>query len=42
VDDAAPVAVEAARHAETRVELVRFVLFDVGAFGAFQRAAQDQ
>ncbi len=42
VDEAAPVAVQAVRDAETRVELVRFVLFDAGAFGAFQRAAQDQ
>jgi O-acetyl-ADP-ribose deacetylase len=42
VDEAAPVAVEAVRDAETRVELVRFVLFDAGAFRAFQRAAQDQ
>jgi O-acetyl-ADP-ribose deacetylase len=42
VDEAAPVAVEAVRDAETGVELVRFVLFRAGAFGAFQRAAQDQ
>jgi O-acetyl-ADP-ribose deacetylase len=42
VDEAAPVAVEAVRDAESRVELVRFVLFGAGALGAFQRAAQDQ
>ena len=42
VYEAAPVAVEAVRDAETGVELVRFVLFGAGAFGAFQRAAQDQ
>jgi O-acetyl-ADP-ribose deacetylase len=42
VEEAAPVAVEAVRDAETGVELVRFVLFDAGTFGAFQRAAHDQ
>jgi O-acetyl-ADP-ribose deacetylase (regulator of RNase III) len=39
VDEAAPVAVEAVRDTETRVELVRFVLFDAETFRAFQRAA---
>jgi len=39
VDEAAPVAVETVRDAETRVELVRFVLFGAQAFRAFQRAA---
>jgi O-acetyl-ADP-ribose deacetylase len=38
VEEAAPVAVEAVRSAETRVELVRFVLFGEDAFEAFRRA----
>lgn len=36
LDQAAPVAVEAVRRASTRVEEVRFVLFDESAFRAFQ------
>jgi O-acetyl-ADP-ribose deacetylase (regulator of RNase III) len=38
IDEAAPVAIAAVRGAETRVELVRFVLFDDAALGAFERA----
>ena len=38
LEEAAPVAIEAVRGASTRVELVRFVLFDDEAFGAFERA----
>ena len=38
LEEAAPVAIEAIRGASTRVELVRFVLFDDEAFGAFERA----
>jgi O-acetyl-ADP-ribose deacetylase len=38
VDEAAPVAVEAVLDAETKVREVRFVLFDDGTFGAFERA----
>ena len=38
IDEAAPVAVAAVRAAATRVELVRFVLFDDAALGAFERA----
>jgi len=38
VELAAPVAIEAVRNAETRVEEVRFVLFDAEALGAFERA----
>jgi O-acetyl-ADP-ribose deacetylase len=35
---AAPVAIKAVREAETRVEVVRFVLFDAAAHQAFERA----
>jgi O-acetyl-ADP-ribose deacetylase (regulator of RNase III) len=35
---AAPVAIDAVRQAKTRVEQVRFVLFDAAAFRAFQEA----
>jgi O-acetyl-ADP-ribose deacetylase len=38
LDLAAPVAVQAVREADTRVEEVRFVLFDGTAFEAFERA----
>ena len=38
IDEAAPVAVAAVRAAATRVELVRFVLFDDAALGVFARA----
>src|SRR5262245_15628008 len=38
LDQAAPVALRAARDAETRVEEGRFVLFDQGAYDAFARA----
>ena len=38
LDEAAPVAVEAVRSADTQVELVRFVLFGDEAFRAFHRA----
>ena len=37
LEEAAPVAVGAIRGAESRVELVRFVLFDDAAYGAFER-----
>jgi len=40
LDLAAPVAVAAVRKAGTRVEVVRFVLFDGEAFDAFERALQ--
>ena len=38
LDAAAPVALEAVRSADTRVEEVRFVLFDDAAYAAFERA----
>ncbi|HXF71669.1 MAG TPA: O-acetyl-ADP-ribose deacetylase [Actinomycetota bacterium] len=38
LEEAAPVAVRAVREAETRVEEVRFVLFDRRAYEAFERA----
>jgi len=38
VEEAAPVAVEAVRTAETRVDEVRFVLFDTPTHDAFERA----
>ena len=38
VEEAAPVAIRTARGAETRVEEVRFVLFDSEAHAAFERA----
>ena len=38
VEEAAPVAVEAVRRADTRVAEVRFVLFDVTSHAAFERA----
>ena len=37
---AAPVAIEAVRGAITRIEEVRFVLFDDAAMAAFQRAQE--
>jgi O-acetyl-ADP-ribose deacetylase (regulator of RNase III) len=39
LDEAAPVAIAAVRGADTRVELVRFVLFGDHALSAFLRAA---
>lgn len=38
VEEAAPVAIRAVREADTRVEEVRFVLFDRRAYEAFERA----
>jgi O-acetyl-ADP-ribose deacetylase len=38
VEEAAPVAIRAVQEADTRVEEVRFVLFDRGTFDAFDRA----
>jgi O-acetyl-ADP-ribose deacetylase (regulator of RNase III) len=38
LDEAAPIAVDAVRSADTRVEEVRFVLFGHDAYEAFQRA----
>jgi O-acetyl-ADP-ribose deacetylase (regulator of RNase III) len=38
LDLAAPVAIDAVRNADTRVEEVRFVLFDAEAHRAFERA----
>jgi O-acetyl-ADP-ribose deacetylase (regulator of RNase III) len=40
VEEAAPVAVEAVRTANTRVEEVRFVLFDQATHRAFSRAVE--
>src|SRR5919106_3843738 len=40
LDEAAPVAIRAAREAETRVQEVRFVLFDEGSYQAFQGALE--
>jgi O-acetyl-ADP-ribose deacetylase (regulator of RNase III) len=39
VEEAAPIAVESVRSGDTRVEEVRFVLFDEGTLEAFRRAA---
>jgi O-acetyl-ADP-ribose deacetylase len=41
LDEAAPVAIEAVRTADTAVREVRFVLFGRDAFAAFQRALDD-
>ena len=38
---AAPVAIGSVRTAETRVELVRFVLFDSTSYRAFGRALEE-
>lgn len=38
VEEAAPVAIRAVRSAQTKVELVRFVLFDRATYEAFERA----
>jgi len=38
LDEAAPIAIEAVRDADTRVAEVRFVLFDAAAFGVFEAA----
>jgi O-acetyl-ADP-ribose deacetylase len=40
VEEAAPVAVRATRDADTRVEEVRFVLFDDATLEAFERALE--
>lgn len=40
VEEAAPVAIGAVRETDTRVEEVRFVLFDAGAYEAFRRALE--
>jgi O-acetyl-ADP-ribose deacetylase (regulator of RNase III) len=40
VEEAAPVAVEAVRTANTRVDEVRFVLFDQATHRAFSRAVE--
>jgi len=37
LDEAAPVAIDTVRSTPTEVELVRFVLFDDAAYGAFER-----
>src|SRR5438874_9082580 len=41
LEEAAPVAIEAVRNADTRVEEVRFVLFDERAYDAFDRALRE-
>jgi O-acetyl-ADP-ribose deacetylase (regulator of RNase III) len=38
LDEAAPIAIEAVSTGDTRVEEVRFILFDQGAYQAFERA----
>ncbi|HEX6262486.1 MAG TPA: O-acetyl-ADP-ribose deacetylase [Actinomycetota bacterium] len=38
VEEAAPVAIAAVREADTQVDEVRFVLFDVATYRAFERA----
>jgi O-acetyl-ADP-ribose deacetylase (regulator of RNase III) len=38
--EAAPIAITTVREADTRVEVVRFVLFDAAAMAAFSAAAQ--
>jgi O-acetyl-ADP-ribose deacetylase (regulator of RNase III) len=38
VEKAAPVAIRAVRRADTRVEEIRFVLFDEPTLAAFERA----
>jgi O-acetyl-ADP-ribose deacetylase (regulator of RNase III) len=40
IEEAAPVAIRAVAEADTRVEEVRFVLFDRAAFDAFSRALE--
>jgi O-acetyl-ADP-ribose deacetylase (regulator of RNase III) len=40
LDEAAPVAIRAVREAQTRVEEVRFVLFDEASYQAFQHALE--
>jgi O-acetyl-ADP-ribose deacetylase (regulator of RNase III) len=39
--EAAPVAIRAVKEADTKVQEVRFVLFDQTAFDAFRRAVED-
>jgi O-acetyl-ADP-ribose deacetylase len=41
VDEAARIAIRAASEADTKVELIRFVLFDRPTFEAFERAVSD-
>ena len=41
LDEAAPVAIQAVRTADTRVAEVRFVLFDQRAYDAFDRALRE-
>jgi O-acetyl-ADP-ribose deacetylase (regulator of RNase III) len=41
LEEAAPVAIRAVRDARTRVEEVRFVLFGMKAYRAFQQAMDD-
>jgi O-acetyl-ADP-ribose deacetylase len=41
LDEAAPVALGAVREADTRVQEIRFVLFDRAALEAFERALED-
>jgi O-acetyl-ADP-ribose deacetylase (regulator of RNase III) len=41
LDEAAPVALRAVREADTRVQEIRFVLFDRAALEAFERALED-
>ncbi len=40
VEEAAPVAIESVRTADTRVEEVRFILFDRPTYEAFERALE--
>ena len=40
IEEAAPIAVTTVRGADTRVEVVRFVLFDAAAMAAFSAAAR--
>src|SRR2546422_6164177 len=42
VEEAAPVAIEAVRSADTKVREVRFVLFDERTHSAFERALHDE
>jgi O-acetyl-ADP-ribose deacetylase (regulator of RNase III) len=41
VEEAAPVAIRTVREAKTKVEEVRFVLFDETAYQAFQEVLSD-
>jgi O-acetyl-ADP-ribose deacetylase (regulator of RNase III) len=42
LDEAAPVAIRAVREADTKVQEVRFVLFDQAAHAAFERALESE